>query len=74
MVGLKRCRCGPCAPEVREAARLLSRIVKSANVVHELNGHILFSFEADIELHDRLCVWGARHEDTEDDTPLERTY
>lgn len=50
----------------REAVRLLQTIVGSIDVVPSpVDGTVRFAFQGDVELFDRLALWGASIEDLE---------
>lgn len=52
----------------REAARLLQVIIGSIDVVPSpVDGTVRFAFQGDVELFDRLALWGASIEDVETD-------
>lgn len=52
----------------REAARLLQTIISSIDVVPSpIDGTVRFAFQGDVELFDRLALWGASLEDVEVD-------
>ncbi len=57
-----------------EAVRLLARIVESMDIVADNGLKVLCAFQADPELHDALCIWGASAELDEDGDASEEDY
>lgn len=52
-------------PMQREAMRILHEIFATLDIVPDPKGNIHFAFKGDVELLDRICVWGAHVEDIE---------
>lgn len=55
----------------QEAAHILRSILRGVAIRDVANDNVLIVFEADPDLHDRLCMWGCENEDLEDDCPEE---
>lgn len=49
----------------REAMRLLSRVIERMDIRVMPDGTVKFSFDADVELVDRLAMWGSAVQDLE---------
>lgn len=55
----------------REAHDLLLEILKTSSVERIIKTRAFWSFNTSIDLHDRICCFGAQYENDEDDTSCE---